>query len=593
MKFYSKLLFFHVFVAWEGNSIGSAFSFINSPAFVKRINSRIKLFQYREDDHADEEMNYYDDFDDFNFIPGDSADDNKIETDPKLSNLLEKSRVADDQRNLRISQNWETGNWKCRGFSLDKFDPVRSAPGDVNNESDFENGTNSGIQISQIAFDEKAIQSNFTTSETIAVGRSDGTVYMIQLGDAYLTKFKYETKMSMQGNWDDKDTSSGGEEGPSARIESEMVSEEDIEERLCKAVRDDVMGADVIIDGRIPKDVSTPFEIEHQFQAHDQGISSMLFNDDTIFTSEKGKGAIKVWNMHDLSVPVHILDNVHTDDVVALKMLSSAPLSKDRDILLSASRDGSFALWDLKGNLLYRCEIVDDNENPTAVTCADVDTTGDEHIVYLGLSSGHIVCYAASELLHDASEGKSSTCPVPKCRFVAHDPSLQKNSDDSHHGVTAIRCGGNGQMSNSVTSTILLTGGADGIIKQYQMIKQKRPSKVDNEPSTDWGLMHWPRLPTQRVKDCAHIFKGHYKAITSLLYDGGESSKILSAGADGSVRVWDPSAGSELYRMDGFKDLTCLCLDKEILVTNGMNEYVCVHDFDVADDLSDSYDLNW
>lgn len=208
-------------------------------------------------------------------------------------------------------------------------------------------------------------------------------------------------------------------------------------------------------------------------------------------------------------------------------------------------------------------------------------------------SVGHIVCYAASELLHDASEGKSSTCPVPKCRFVAHDPSLQKNSDDSHHGVTAIRCGGNGQMSNSVTSTILLTGGADGIIKQYQMIKQKRPSKVDNEPSTDWGLMHWPRLPTQRVKDCAHIFKGHYKAITSLLYDGGESSKILSAGADGSVRVWDPSAGSELYRMDGFKDLTCLCLDKEILVTNGMNEYVCVHDFDVADDLSDSYDLNW
>ena len=164
------------------------------------------------------------------------------------------------------------------------------------------------------------------------------------------------------------------------------------------------LGEDVTLDGRIPRDMSTPFEIEYQFQAHgrDEAICAMLFHDDTVFTSAKGdgKGGIKVWNMHGTSsssatriMPIHNLDGAHKDEVVALKTLSSQPSAKDvsdHNLLLSASKDGSFALWDMEGDLVYRCELVDDDEAPTSITCADVDTSGEEHVIYLGMSSGEL-----------------------------------------------------------------------------------------------------------------------------------------------------------------------------------------------------------
>ena len=194
--------------------------------------------------------------------------------------------------------------------------------------------------------------------------------------------------------------------------------------------------------------------------------------------------------------------------------------------------------------------------------------------------------YVASELVGDASEGIG--CPVPKCRFLAHDPLKQKSQDGSMRGVTALSCGGPGRSSMSASSSILLTGGADGEIKQWEMIRQR---SSNNETSPTWKLEHWPRLPTQRMKDRAHLFQGHSEGpITALVCDDG---KILSAGADGTIRVWDPSKG-EMYRMGGFEGVSSICLDREILVTNGMGEFVCIHDFDVTeDDVDADYDLDW
>ena len=72
------------------------------------------------------------------------------------------------------------------------------------------------------------------------------------------------------------------------------------------------------------------------------------------------------------------------------------------------------------------------------------------------------------------------------------------------------------------------------------------------------------------------------------------SSKILSAGRDGSIRVWNPSDGDkELYCIDGFTDkLSSMCLDGDIMVTDGMDSMVCIHDFDVSDeDMDDMYEF--
>jgi WD40 repeat protein len=441
----------HRHVINRSPAMNAAMSFSGVPSGRSGARGRVMLAQYtgegHEDDNFDDQKQspepvYYDDFDfspgansnvdaskDMNEKSSDSVAENQPET---LSNLFQNSRDEEDDRNSRIIQNWENGNWKCRGFSLDKFNPVPLPPDTVDDGStetggidepmqqsggpnilSFNSNSNNNsldekrIEISKITFDETALGPGFgTTSETIAVGRTDGTVYIVQLGNEYLTKFQAVPKVSMGGNWDGEggEYDNDGGAAPSARIEMEMINQE---ERVGVEMSDmnfnDLpLGGDVNLDSHIPRDVSTPFVIECQFQAHgrDEAISALLFHDDTLFTSAKGegKGMIKVWDMHGASsstgtrmVPLHNLDGAHRDEVVVLKTLSSTPSAKDvsdHNLLLSASKDGSFAMWDMKGDLVYRCELLDDDGNPTAITCADVDTSGEEHIIYLGLSSG-------------------------------------------------------------------------------------------------------------------------------------------------------------------------------------------------------------
>ena len=214
------------------------------------------------------------------------------------------------------------------------------------------------------------------------------------------------------------------------------------------------------------------------------------------------------------------------------------------------------------------------------------------------VSVGQIVGYAVSNLVGCASDGK--TCPIPSCRFMAHDPSQQKLQHASNRpGVSAITCAGEGTSAmttrsiSDLKSTIILTGGADGIVKQYEILRRKTANNAVGDEIPSWNLEHWPRLPTQRMKRHAHIFKGHNGSVSALASQNG--SKVLSAGSDGTLRVWDSAKGEEDYRMDGFDAaISSLCLDREVLVTNGMGGYVCVHDFDVSiDEYEYGFDLDW
>ena len=164
--------------------------------------------------------------------------------------------------------------------------------------------------------------------------------------------------------------------------------------------------------------------------------------------------------------------------------------------------------------------------------------------------------YAVSSLIDCASAGNEH--PTPSCRFLAHDPSQQKDEHKSTHtgGVTAIACAGEGTSAlttrsiSSLRSTMVLVGGADGVVKQYEILRRmyNNDDKGDSS-SPSWKLEHWPRLPTQRMKRHAHMFKGHYGSVTALASHQGSS--FLSAGVDGTLRVWDPSKGKELYKPQG------------------------------------------
>jgi len=105
---------------------------------------------------------------------------------------------------------------------------------------------------------------------------------------------------------------------------------------------------------------------------------------------------------------------------------------------------------------------------------------------------------------------------------------------------------------------------------------------------------HWPRMSNQRLPQRAHMFKGHEEQTPIVALAVVDESEFLSADADGSVRAWNATKGTELFRLDGFDNLKSLCLNQTMLITDGMEQFVCVHDFDVnAEDEAKQYDLDF
>jgi len=99
-------------------------------------------------------------------------------------------------------------------------------------------------------------------------------------------------------------------------------------------------------------------------------------------------------------------------------------------------------------------------------------------------------------------------------------------------------------------------------------------------------LEHWPRLSTQRLqKNRAHTFHSqHDGSISSIEVN---KSVILTCAADGKIILHSPlEGGKELYQMPGFtKEISSLvCMENSVLITDGMEMLVCVHDFDISQD---------
>ncbi len=116
--------------------------------------------------------------------------------------------------------------------------------------------------------------------------------------------------------------------------------------------------------------------------------------------------------------------------------------------------------------------------------------------------------------------------------------------------------------------------------------------------ATGTRMEHWPRIATQRMKNRAHVFSpGHTGPVTALSQQSQyDSSTFLSCGQDGSVSIWDAKSGKLLYSMDGFTSTisSLECLERDLLVTNGMDDLVCIHDFSVDEDEAENgYELDW
>ena len=103
-----------------------------------------------------------------------------------------------------------------------------------------------------------------------------------------------------------------------------------------------------------------------------------------------------------------------------------------------------------------------ETSEPESIMSADVDASGvDGDVIYFGLSSGYVNCYFVNDIIGASAGG---VCPMPSSRFQAH---------DGVGGVPAILAAGQGTSISSNLqqqarpTSILLTGGADGLVKQW------------------------------------------------------------------------------------------------------------------------------
>jgi len=549
-------------------------------------------------------------YNDFEFEAGDDGGDD-LRGVGTLQSRLEEVREEERQKHAVVRQNWRRGNWNVRGFSLDRYGTTTTKDETTRKDDNIRKEGDSPeeilLDISQLSLVTNTnLENDDHDGSIVVVGRTDGSVCIVKVGTQYWTRFDSDVTA--------KETS----EDNTVRIESQLVR--------------DTSG-----DNKNDDKNDIPFEMLHQFiTPEQQSITALLAIDDDddnlkVITGDT-MGNIRIWDiLYDeqeedstmiRGTPVNNLD---ASPIVALKSWSSSSWKgkdnnkqqEETNLLISISCKGTVALWDLStGVMLYKCRVnsrsvCGEQNNPGEATddvvmihCADVF----DGYLFLGLSSGHVLTYKIEEMMDASSDSKKdddddddndnddeTPCAIPNGNFLA---------DSSSTGITAIASGGIGRLDRS--SMILVTGSADGKVRQWELLPRQCLSKEDNNENnnnnndnktttTKTRIEHWPRLANQRMSKRAHVFRGHddKTSITALAYR--DTTHFVSAGTDGTVRAWNTATGNEMFVFDGFSSsVQSLCVTRDTLLTNGMKQFVCLHDFDVdSNNVDQGFQLEW
>jgi len=587
---------------------------------------------------------FFDDFGDFDGSSS-SSSNNSNSNLSTLQSRMSHVKGAEEAYDAKLARNWRRGNWGVRGFALNKSSYASSSTSSAATDSNDD----APVHVSVVVAPTSASLTDISlpqdralpSDHTVAVGRTDGSVFIVKLGEEYLTSFVSVPKLVVGQDNNEGQVEGDGEADMTVRVQNEWMDINELENKMQEEQTEPPMGEEEEDGEPVAQKEQAPFEIVYQFLASEGGesITSLVFDDNAagngiICTAAGSSGDVCMWSLpssdeiDDKTMEATTLSGVHSDRIVSLATMvlpSQIEDTNELNVLFSASRDGSFALWDLdrNGELIFTSQSADIvNDSTVSLTCADVSNptswddgyndsskSGKDAIV-LGTSNGYVIGYVVQELMSFASNSEtgveSEGSPVPNLRFRAHGTDTGKGE-----AITAIKCGGDGTIptsarlrggeerpasssnSRSLSSSILLTGGEDGSVKQWEILSQKTPSSPPRI-----RMEHWPRLSSQRMKRRSHLFTPkHDGPVSSIAQQSkSDSSKFLTCSQDGSVAVWNASSGKELFRMDGFSSgiSSLACLGRELLVTDGMEGYVCVHDFGIEEDAADNgYDLEW
>ena len=513
----------------------------------------------------------YNDFEDFDNI-GDDYDSSSDGLLAGLQSRMDQVVQEEEAKQSVTRNNWKTGNWAVRGFSLDPYSGKEED--NYNDNPDNEDTRRDKITVSCLCLTHHA--------DYVLCGRTDGSVVVVQLGTEYLASFTNQLTAKHASSSEDDDSLT-------IHITQQMKRQE--------------LEAQAIAASGNPNS----FEILLQYPAHaEHPITHMLLHqeqdddedDDTLllFTSDAVTGTIQQWkiDMDDDTTstmdPLNTTLDLHTAPLVALLSWQRQEEENDQKsaVVISVDQDGIVGVWDMTTGKL-QCSYQVPTEQYGSVVSSHVHADDDKSysMLYMGTSDGKVLIYNLDDIVcHSSNEDQLEDV------MQQLEPLKAFEAYSDQRAVTAIVSAGQGSLgnrNNGVKSLAVVTASASGVVKQWELLTKKGYQNV-------MSMEYWPRMATQKLKDKAHILPNSGDSPIVALVNVDDHNKICAATQDGQLVVWN-GMGEVLFEMDGF-DFTSvpasICITSQLLISNGMEQYVCVNDFDVSEDeAKDGYDLDW
>lgn len=561
-------------------------------------------------------MEFFDDFADFNFNFGIGNDDSSAtEGESSLSVLqqrFQKLELSEQVIKQQISDNWKDGYWGVWGCSLDPY-------------STIEDESSQKIVVTCVRQMPFSDGDGADDVNLLIVGRSDGSICWLQMevlspldSDAKssvesrsLTTY-FETKLVAKATEDggmvvdkalQRQENGNGENDGGVNNDADDPSRSPFE--ILAQIQTGTSSAAAIVDMLPIAAAKMVWTIAHDTPNIIQGWKLTMQSDSGYLVPIDGSS----------SQPSQIdIEAIHTSPIVSMKII---PKSQDdfasiddhggSELVVSVSDNGQVVVWEvsalgdadtspcirvrLDAHLLQQEEysLEDSVEPDNFILSMDVD----DKYLYVGNQGGRISIFDLSELWEPNDlyttdvTGPLTSLPLLKS-FIAF---TNKNP-----GVSTILAAGPGSLGmntanvssdNGVTrppTKSLIVGNMNGGLKQWDLI-----------PAGKGRLEYWPRMASQKLPGGKpHVYETREDYNYEEDDESGECfssairgllciQQVLLAATDHDLTVWDSTTGKALYDMRGLDFLfgrpSLLAVENSVLVTNGMENFVCVHDF--------------
>jgi hypothetical protein len=605
--------------------------------------SKSRLYQdFTDGDNFDEDSEYFDDFADFGFVVGDDAgapnsegrldvESSELDSMSPMSVLQErfqKLALTEQMNRQQISENWKEGYWGVWGCSLDPY---------------TEDDEQEKIFVTCIRQMQSAPENDGDDLSLLIVGRSDGSICWLQMETMSELSSSLSPSTSPSDNDPTKNvesrsittyfenklvakaTNDGGMIVDTALQRREASSDNDFG-------KDDGTNDDGSVNGSSPR---LPFDMLAQIQTTpttptgsdaSAAIVDMLPLPSArmVWTIAHGSpNMIQGWKVvpqfdSDILLPSMSpqsskleIERIHSSPIVGMKAIPKTEDDESDDsFVVSVSDNGQVVVWEiasadvesqpsirilLDANLLQESQ-EEEHVGNDSILSIDVD----DQNLYLGSQMGKIYIFSVSTITSKTAESAYPLRSLPLLKsflaFTSNNP-----------GVSTLLAAGPGTLgvnkndsntasiySNRPPTTSLIAGDMSGGLKQWELI-----------PAGEGRLEYWPRMASQKLPGGKpHV----YETRESVLQDTEEYQnspaikklmciqQVLLAATDHDLTVWDSSTGKALYDMQGLdftisagsdgKDGSALryrpslvAAKDSVLVTNGMENFVCVHDF--------------